>query len=199
MRCLPILLLVILALPVPAAASDRAVAFEAERRWFVGIAGATSQTRFNVDDEAGSSINSLTDATMLRLGRFGRPARYGVDLMYVRYDEAVVLFGTAWLDYVIAAGDIFSGYAGIAAGTASLRWRDNDPFGANENFGVKDDTERSWVAGLRVGGLIEVTELVQVELGYRYLLSGLEAEFADSATVRLRNQRAVHAGVNFRF
>ncbi|MEX0730404.1 MAG: hypothetical protein WED00_10440 [Aquisalimonadaceae bacterium] len=203
MSRLPLLLLLSLAAAAPAIASDdRAVAFETDRQWFAGIAGATSQSRFNVDSGAGGSINSLTDAALLRVGRYGRPARYGIDLMYLRYDEATAVFGTAWLDYIIAAGDIFSGYLGIAAGATSVQWRGNDPFDAGRNFSVGGKREASWAAGLRIGGLIEVTRLVQVELGYRFLFTGLEAEFTDGgngSTVHMRNQRAVHAGVNFRF
>jgi len=185
-----------------AAAGDRAAAFDAERRWFAGISGATSQSSFNVGSGAGGNTRSLTDTGMLRVGRYGQPTRYGVDLMYVRYSEATLWLATGWLDYVIPWGDIFSGYAGITAGGVSLRWRGNNPFGAGTDFGVDGNQEISWAAGLRAGGLIEVTELVQVEVGYRFLFTGLEDRFSNDdvdAKVELRNQRVVHAGVNFRF
>lgn len=201
MRRMPLLLILIAAFN-NAAADDRPVAFETERRLFAGIAGTTSQSRFHVSEAAGGSVNTLSDALLLRFGRFGRPARYGVDIMHVRYDEARVIAGTLWLDHIFAAGDIFSGYVGIAAGGVQLRWRGNDPFDAGHGFGVDDETESSWAAGLRVGGLIEVTDLVQVELGYRFLFTGLEADFPvneRTAAVEMRNQRVVHAGVNFRF
>ncbi len=198
------LLPVLLLLPLPAAAQpfDRAVAFEAERRMFIGIGGATSQSRFRADGEAGGNINSLSDTPVLRIGRYGRPARYGVDLMRVNYDEAEAWYGTAFLDYVIPGGEIFSGYVGIAAGWGRMRWRRNDVLGGDSDFGAKGTHTGSWLAGVRAGGLIEVTELIQVEIGYRFLFADFEEQFSDgttTVTAESKNQRAVHAGVNFRF
>ncbi|MCP1675063.1 hypothetical protein J2T57_002211 [Natronocella acetinitrilica] len=194
------LLLSILAADAPA--SDRAVAFQQEKRWFAGFAGATTQARFTVEGDAGSSVTSLDDALYLRAGRFGRPMRYGVDLMRVRFDEAETWTVTGFLDYVISGGDLLSGYIGITAGGSTLRWRDSDPFDGGGRFGARGDRVNSPVAGLRAGGLIEVTEIVQVEIGYRFLWTNFEDDFDDgtlSGSVEGRNQRAIHAGVNFRF
>lgn len=192
----------LLLLPATAMGDGRAVAFEAERRWFVGIGGATSQSRFRADKEAGGNTNSLSDTPVLRIGRYGRPARYGLDLMRVRYDEAVAWYNTAFLDYVFPGGEIFSGYLGLALGWGHLRWRDNTLLGGETDFGARGDTTTSWLAGVRIGGLIEVTELIQVEIGYRYLFMDFSDSFSHedkTVSVEGTNQRAVHAGVNFRF
>lgn len=181
-----------------AAGNDRAVAFEQEKRLFAGFAGATTQARFAVDGNAGESVTSLDDGLLLRVGRFGRPARYGIDLMAARYQEAEAWTVTAFLDYVIEGGDLFSGYVGIAGGYGRLDWRDRDPFGAGTAMTRRGQRAESPVAGLRVGGLIEVTDVVQVEIGYRFLWTDFNDRFNDGG-VEGRNQRAIHAGVNFRF
>ncbi|MCC5810149.1 MAG: hypothetical protein JJU06_07230 [Ectothiorhodospiraceae bacterium] len=198
------LLLVLVLLPVQGFAQPfgRAVAFEAERRMFIGIGGATSQSRFRADGEAGGNLNTLSDTPVLRVGRYGRPTRYGVDLMRVNYNEAETWYGTAFLDLVIPGGEMFSGYVGVAAGWGSMRWRRNDVLGGDGNFGAKGTRTGSWLAGFRAGGLIEVTDLVQVEIGYRFLFADFEERFSDGTTTVTavsKNQRAVHAGVNFRF
>ncbi len=198
----PTLLALFLLLPTAANGSDRAVAFEAERRWFIGVGGATSQSRFRSDATAGGNANTLSDTPFVRLGRYGRPARYGLDVMRVRYDEAEVWYGTAFLDYVIPGGEIFSGYAGISLGWGRLRWRSNDLLGGELDFGARGNTTKSWLAGIRLGGLIEVTPRVQAEIGYRYLFTDFSDRFSaegQRVSVEGRNQRAVHAGVNFRF
>lgn len=107
-----LLLGLLLGATTPAWADDRPAALEQEKRWFAGFAGATSQARFSVDDGAGDSTTSLDDGLLLRAGRYGRPARYGIDLLRVRYDEAETWTVTAHLDYVISGGGIFSGYLG---------------------------------------------------------------------------------------
>ncbi len=198
----PLIVVLALLLPSLAGANDRAAAFEAERRWFLGIGGATSQSRFRADSAAGGNTNSLSDTPVLRIGRYGRPARYGIDLMRVRYDEAEVWYNTAFLDYVIPGGEIFSGYAGLALGWGHLRWRRDSLLGGALDFNARGENTTSWLAGLRFGGLIEVTELVQVEIGYRYLFTDFSDRFSadgERVTVEGTNQRAVHAGVNFRF
>lgn len=194
----PSLLVVLsLSLPAPLAAGQ-----DGERRWLVGVAGASSQSRLRAGSDLGGNENTLHDALLVRAARLNRPWRYGADAMQVNYDEARLRVYTGWLDYVRPAGQIFSWYGGAAAGLAGLKWRDDDPLGAGRDFGVRGDTTMSWVAGLRLGGLIEVTDLVQVEIGYRYLITGLNERFRDGdarGEVRVRDQRVVHGGVNFRF
>ena len=185
-----------------AIADDRAVAFEQERRWFAGFAGATSQTRFTADGTAGSSTTALADGLLVRFGRFGRPTRYGMDTSRVRYDQAEMWTTTAYLDYVFAGGGLFSGYLGVTVGYGTLRWRGRHPFDGEADFRRADSRQRGPVAGLRAGGLIEVTDLVQVEIGYRYLWTDFEERFDNDSgggSVTASNQRAIHAGVNFRF
>ncbi len=197
-----LLICLVFVLPLAAHADNNPAALDSERRWFIGIGGATSQSRISAGSDAGRAGDTLTDTLVARAGRYSGRMRYGIDVMRVNYDEARVWMTTAWLDYLIPLGDLFSGYAGIAAGHARLNWRENDPFDAGRNFGLRGQTDDSWTAGLRVGGLIEVTELVQVELGYRFLFTDLETRFRDGDVderVTFRNQRAVQAGVNFRF
>ncbi|SEO95793.1 hypothetical protein [Aquisalimonas asiatica] len=195
-------LALLLGFPAVAAADGRAVALEVDRRMYAGIAGFTAQSRMRAEDGAGSGTNSLSDGLLLRLGRTGRPARYDVELARTNYDEGELWLTMASLDYLIPGGDLFSGYVGIVGGYGRIEWNSNDPFGGGDNFGVRGERDSSYVAGLRGGGLIEVTDLVQVEIGYRYLHTEFSRQFDGNdggGKVQVRNLRMVHAGVNFRF
>lgn len=186
----------------PAAASERAAALRVDERLYAGVAGFTAQSRIRVADGVGDNVNTLSDGVMLRFGRTGRPARYDVELARTRFDEADLLLAMASLDYLIPWGDLFSGFTGLVVGYAQVEWRRNDPFGGGADFGVRGKRDEGAVVGLRAGGLIEVTDFVQVEIGYRYLHADFERRFeaADRAgRVQVRNVRMVHAGVNFRF
>ena len=196
------LCLALLWTPAPSVAEDRAVALQVDRRMYVGIAGFTAQSRIRTDGGVGSGVNTLSDGPMLRLGRTGRPARYDVEIARTNYDEAELLLGMASLDYLIPGGDLFSGFAGLVLGYASADWNSNDPLDGGDNFGVRGQSDAGPVVGARAGGLIEVTDLVQVEIGYRYLHTEISGRFRGEETsgkVRIRNIRMVHAGVNFRF
>lgn len=198
--CLP-LCLTLLWTPFPADA-DRPAALKVDRRMYIGVAGFTAQSRFDADNSVGGDTDALSDGPMLRFGRTGRPARYDVEIARTNYDEGTVLLGMASLDYLIPWGDLFSGFVGVVAGYASIEWNGNDPLGAGDDFGVRNDSDSGAVVGLRAGGLIEVTELVQVEIGYRYLHSEISRRLdsgENSGRVRMRDIRIVHAGVNFRF
>lgn len=192
----------LLGFPGVSAADGRAVALEVDRRMYAGIAGFTAQSRMRASDDAGSSTNTLSDGPLFRLGRTGRPARYDVELARTGYDEGELWLTMASLDYLIPGGSLFSGYLGITGGYGRLEWKSNDPFGADRDFGVRGERDSSYVAGIRGGGLIEVTDLVQVEIGYRYLHTEFSRRFDDDGEggkVQVRNLRMVHAGVNFRF
>lgn len=183
-------------------ADERAAALQVDRRLYVGISGMTAQSRIHVGGGAGEDVNTLSDGFLLRFGRTGRPARYDVELARTRYDEGTLLLGMASLDYLIPWGELFSGFVGLVAGYAQLEWDGDDPFDGGADFGVDGETAAGGVVGLRAGGLIEVTELVQVEIGYRYLHTGMDQRFgsdAEGGRVNVRNVRMVHAGVNFRF
>ncbi|MFV8835399.1 hypothetical protein [Aquisalimonas sp.] len=195
-------LALLLGLPAVGVADGRAVALEVDRRMYAGIAGFTAQSRMRAGDDAGSGVNTLSDGPLLRLGRTGRPARYDVELARTNYDEGELWLTMASLDYLIPGGGLFSGYVGIVGGYGRIEWNSDDPFGGDENFGVRGERDSSYVAGVRGGGLIEVTELVQVEIGYRYLHTELSRRFdanGRGGKVQVRNVRMVHAGVNFRF
>ncbi|WP_290647831.1 hypothetical protein [Aquisalimonas sp.] len=189
-------------LPVTGTADGRAAALEVDRRMYSGIAGFTAQSRMRAEDSAGDNVNTLSNGLMLRFGRTGRPARYDVELARTNYDEGELWLGMASLDYLIAGGDLFSGFVGVVAGYGLLEWNSNDPFDGGEDFGVRGEQDGSPVVGARAGGLIEVTEMVQVEIGYRYLHTEFSRRFRANdvgGKVRVRNIRMVHAGVNFRF
>ena len=196
------LIVSLLWLPAPTMADGRAVALEVDRRMYAGVAGFTSQSRMRADGDAGGSVNTLSDGLMLRLGRTGRPARYDIELTRTGYDEGELLLGMASLDYLIPGGGLFSGFIGLVTGYGRLEWGSNDPFDSGTDFDVRGERDSSWLIGLRGGGLIEVTELVQVEVGYRYLHTELSRRFQaddERGRVRVTNIRMVHAGVNFRF
>ena len=196
------LCLALVCVPAPSVADDRAVALQVDRRMYIGISGFTAQSRIRADSSVGSSVNTLSDGPMLRFGRTGRPARYDVEIARTNYDEARLLLGMASLDYLFPGGDLFSGFAGVVVGYASADWKGSDPFDGGDDFGARDDSDSGPVVGARAGGLIEVTDLVQVEVGYRYLHTDISGRFRSdqaSGKVRIRNIRMVHAGVNFRF
>ncbi len=188
--------------PGPSMADDRAVALEVDRRMYAGVAGFTAQSRIGADGPIGSGVNTLSDGVMLRLGRTGRPARYDVEIARTNYDEARLVLGMASLDYLIPGGGLFSGFAGLVVGYASADWNGSDPLDSGDTFDTRDQRDSGPVIGLRGGGLIEVTDLVQVEIGYRYLHTEISGRFESddaSGKARIRNVRMVHAGVNFRF
>ena len=196
------LCLALLWAPAPSVADGRAVALEVDRRMYIGISGFTAQSRIRTEGGVGSGVNTLSDGLMLRFGRTGRPARYDVEIAQTNYDEARLRLGMASLDYLIPGGDLFSGFAGLVVGYASADWNGNDPLDGGDNFGVRNESDSGPVVGARAGGLIEVTDLVQVEIGYRYLHTEISSRFRGeekSGKVRIRNIRMVHAGVNFRF
>ena len=187
---------------LPAAADDRAAALEVDRRLYLGISGFTAQSRISADGAIGGGRDTLSDGPMLRFGRTGRPARYDVEILRTGYDEGELLLAMASLDYLIPWGDLFSGFVGVVAGYARIEWDGDDPLDGDGAFGVDGSRDGGAVGGVRAGGLIEVTELVQVEIGYRFLHTDIRRRFRDgdtSATARVRNIRIVHAGVNFRF
>ena len=196
------LCLALLGAPAPSVAEGRAVALEVDRRMYIGISGFTAQSRIRTEGGVGSGVNTLSDGLMLRFGRTGRPARYAVEIAQTNYDEARLRLGMASLDYLIPGGDLFSGFAGRVVGYATADWNGNDPLDGGDNFGVRNESDSGPVVGARAGGLIEVTDLVQVEIGYRYLHTEISSRFRgeqESGKVRISNIRMVHAGVNFRF
>lgn len=196
MRIAWMMLALALMLPMPVAADS------GDRSWSLGIAGATVQSRFRAGDELGGNSNSMDDSVLLRATRHHSGWRYGGDIIQVSYDEARLRVLTVYGDWVQSAGQIFSWYLGAAAGYGQSRWRGGDPLDGGSDFGVSGNTTVSWVLGPRFGGLIEVTDRVEVEIGYRYLFTGLSDRFSSdeaSGTVRVRDQRLVHGGVNIRF
>jgi len=187
------------ALMLPAAP---ALAEAGDKRWSLGLAGTTAQSRFRAGNDLGGGSNRMDDSVLLRVTRLQDGWRYGGDAVQVSYDEARLRVVTVYADWVRSAGNIFSWYLGAAGGYGQARWRGNDPLGGGDNFGVSGDTTGSWVLGPRLGGLIEVTDRVEVEIGYRYLFTGISDRFSSdtaSGTVRVRDQRLVHGGVNLRF
>ncbi|MDN3517002.1 hypothetical protein QWY84_05180 [Aquisalimonas lutea] len=186
----------------PLSADERAAALQVDRRVYAGLSGMTAQSDIHVGGGAGGDVNTLSDGFLLRLGRTGRPARYDVELARTRYEEGTLLLGMVSLDYLIPWGDLFSGFVGLVGGYARVEWKGDDPFSGGADFNTDGETVSGGVIGLRGGGLIEVTDLVQVEIGYRYLHTGMDQRFtggARSGRVDIRNVRMVHAGVNFRF
>ncbi|MCK8516563.1 hypothetical protein M0534_09535 [Methylonatrum kenyense] len=186
-----------LMLPVAPASADGG-----DKSWSLGISGTTVQSRFRAGNDLGGNSNGMDDSVLLRVTRLQGGWRYGGDAVQVSYDEARMRVVTVYADWVRSAGNIFSWYLGAAAGYGQVRWRGNDPLDGGEHFGVSGDTAGSWVLGPRLGGLIEVTDRVEVEIGYRYLVTGISDRFsgdAASGTVRVRDQRLVHGGVNLRF
>lgn len=185
-----------------AATADRPAALETDNREYASFAVATAQSQIDAPGAIGGSRNTLDDAVMIRLGRTGRPARYDLELTRAGYAEGTMWTATAALDYLIPWGDLFSGYVGLVAGYARMEWADDDPLNAGRDFSQGGATDDGPVAGVRLGGLIEVTERVQVEIGYRYLHADLEADFRSGnarGTAEVGNFRLVHAGVNLRF
>lgn len=185
-----------------AASAERPAALEAPHREYASFAVATAQSQIDAPGAIGGSRNTLNDALMVRLGRTGRPARYDLELTRAGYAEGTLWTATAALDYLIPWGTLFSGYVGLVAGYARMEWASDDPLGAGQDFGQDGATDDGPLAGIRLGGLIEVTERVQVEIGYRYLHADLESDFrADNASgvADVTNVRLVHAGVNLRF
>ncbi len=191
-KCLAILVLLFVALPV-----------SAESRWTIGLYVANGDTNHEVKSFSSSTSDSIdSSGASISIGKTGSSQRNYLSLMSLEFDDAfldTVFTGTDW----IAREDHFGGYFGLILGYSTLSWEEDVDLGLGVTAPLDGQKASNFSYGARAGAFIEIGDNWVLDVSYQWLKTDLRTEislggFGDIVHT-IDTISTVNAGVLFQF